>query len=61
MAEVVDKMVAKDGFTFDVFENSEKLRESLKARGYNIPKTAKSYKQMIKFSKDVRFKQKADI
>lgn len=55
-------MVALDGLTFRVFERSEELRESLQARGFKIPKTAKSYKQMvIKYSKDVRRKQKTEI
>lgn len=59
---VVAKMVALDGLTFRVFETSDELRESLKARGFKIPKTAKSYKQMvIKFSKEVRRKQNSEL
>lgn len=62
LAEVVSKMVALDGFTFRVFETSDELRESLQARGFKIPKTAKSYrKMMVNFSKDVRRMQRAEI
>lgn len=62
LKEVVAEMVALDGLPFRVFETSEELRESLKARGFNIPKTAKTYKKMtIQFSKEIRSKQKAEI
>lgn len=62
LAEVVAKMVALDGLTFNVFETSDELRQCLRARGFNIPKTAKTFQRMvIQFSNDVRRKQKAEI
>lgn len=62
LEEVVAEMVALDGMPFRVFETSDELRESLKSRGFNIPKTAKSFKQMtIKFSKKIRCQQKSEI
>lgn len=59
-SEVVSKMVAKA--VFHVFEHSEELLEFLKARGYDIPSTAKTFKKMvINFSKEVRQNQKTAI
>lgn len=60
--EVVATMIAKDGLTFRVFETSSELRESLQARGYLLPKTAKTFKSMtIKYSKKIRQNQKKVI
>lgn len=55
-------MIAKDGLTFRVLEKSTELRESLQARGYVLPKTAKSFKSMtIRYSKKIRQNQKKVI
>lgn len=57
--DVVATLIAKDGLTFRAFETSNELRESLQARGYVLPKTAKSFKSMtIKYSKRIRQNQK---
>ena len=47
MAAVLARMTALDGLPFSVFCTSEDLRKSMKARGFDLPKSANSIRKLV--------------
>lgn len=47
LSAVISRMVAKDGFPFQKFCSSFDLRRLLKAKGYTVPKSANSIKNLV--------------